>query len=100
MSITVPLYGFGGGGGAALNFDVKAYDTEEALLAATPKENTIGIITTTPITSWIFSATEPKIPTDGDDGLVWFHIGTTSPVSFNALKKTTLDRWRIYRKNC
>lgn len=95
MSITVPLYGFGGGG-AALNFGVKAYATEEALMAATPKENTIGIITTTPITSWIFSATEPEPPADGKDGLAWIETGTASAVEFNALKKNEI---KVYPTN-
>ena len=54
------IFNVTGGGGAALNFKVLAYATEEVLLAATSVENTIGIITETPITSWIFSATEPS----------------------------------------
>jgi hypothetical protein len=87
MSITVPLYGFGGGG-TSLNFDVKAYATEEVLLAATPKENTIGIIPTTPITSWIFSATEPAEPVEG---MVWLETGISSDVEFNALKKNGIQ---------
>ena len=88
MSITVPLYGFGGGGGTSLNFAVKAYSSEEDLLAAVPKENTIGIITTTPITSWIFSATEPEMPAPG---MVWISTGMESPIAFNALKKNSIQ---------
>lgn len=76
----------GGGSGGGLNFKVVGNPQP-----ASPKENTIWVNTDAPITSWIFSATEPEIPADGDDGLVWFHIGTTSPVSFNALKKNTLQ---------
>lgn len=95
MSITVPLYGFGGGGGTSLNFDVKAYATEEAMLAATPKENTIGIITTTPITSWIFSATEPA---ETMEGMVWITTGTSSTVKFNALKKNCIQVYPISAK--
>lgn len=88
MSIPVPMRGFGGGGGAALNFDVKAYATEEALLADTPKENTIGIITTTAINGWVFSATEPAEPVEG---MVWISTGTTSTIEFNALKKNGIQ---------
>lgn len=75
-------------GGASLNFDVKAYGTEEVLLAAAPKENTIGVITTTAISSWIFSATEPAEPVEG---MVWISTGTSSAVEFNALKKNVIQ---------
>lgn len=99
MSMTVPLYGFGGGG-TSLNFDVKAYATEEALLAATPKENTIGIITTTPIQRWTFSAKEPEHPTDDNDGLVWIETGTASPVEFNVIKKNEIKVYPINVQQC
>ena len=56
----VPLRGFGGGG-TSLNFKVLAYPTEEALLAATPRDNTIGVVTDQKITSWHFSAEEPNV---------------------------------------
>lgn len=59
MSKVVPLEGFGGGGSSPLNFKIVAYATEEELAAAQPKENTIGVITTTPISSWTFSAKKP-----------------------------------------
>ncbi|MGN0976656.1 MAG: hypothetical protein ACI4PH_01260 [Faecousia sp.] len=84
-----------GGGGNALNFDVKAYDTEEALLAATPKENTIGIITGTPITGWVFSAVEPENPTEG---LAWIVTGTSSGAEFNALRKNTIQVYPLSAK--
>lgn len=87
MSIVVPLYGFGGGAGGALNFTVKAYATEAVLLSDAPKENTIGVITETEVTSWIFSASEPSDPADG---MVWIVIGTSSAAEFNAAKKNTL----------
>lgn len=70
------------GGGAGLNFSVKAYASESAL-PSVEKENTIAVITETDITSWIFSATEPETP---EEGMVWFHVGASSPVAFNALK--------------
>ena len=72
-----------GPGGVSLNFAVKAYPSEEALLAAAPKDNTIGIITDTPITSWIFSESEPE----SAHGLLWVTTADNSPVEFNALKK-------------
>jgi hypothetical protein len=40
------------------------------------------------MTSWVFSATEPKEP---EVGMVWFNTGNSSNVEFNALKKGTLD---------
>ena len=95
MSIPVPLEGFGGGGGASLNFDVKAYATEEALLAAVPKENTIGVITQTAITSWAFSATEPAEPVAG---MVWISTGDSSGVAFNALKKNAIQVYPLFAK--
>lgn len=75
-------------GGDELNFDVKAYVTKEALLAATPAENTIGVITTTPITSWIFSETEPS---NIEADMVWFIIDHTSNIEFNALNKNGIQ---------
>lgn len=85
MSKFVTLHGFGGsGGGTELNFDVVAYDSEEVLLASTPAENTIGVVTTTPITGWYFSATQPENMVDGE---VWVLNNEPAPVAFNALKK-------------
>ena len=88
------IFNVSGGGGAALNFKVLAYATEEELAAATPAENTIGIITTTPITSWIFSATEPT----GVAGMVRIHTDVDSPVEFNALKKNGIQVYPIFAK--
>ena len=76
------------GGGAGLNFAVKAYASEEALLAAAPAENTIGVITSTPITSYIFSAEEPSPAVAGQ---LWITVGTSSQVAFNALKKNAIQ---------
>ena len=74
----------GSSGGTSLNFKIIPYTTEEALLAATPAENTIGIITDTKITSWIFAVSEPSEPAEG---MLWIKTGDSSPVAFNALKK-------------
>ena len=59
MSKIVPLEGFGGGASSPLNFKIVAYATEEELVAAQPKENTIGVITTTPINGWVFDSEDP-----------------------------------------
>lgn len=83
MSITVPMYGFGGGGGAPLNFEVVGNPQPD-----NSKENTLWVNTDVKITSWIFSATEPENPAEG---MVWFSVGTSSPVEFNALKKNALQ---------
>ena len=72
------------GGGASLNFDVKAYATEAEMRAATPAENSIGVVTTTEITSYIFASEEPAEPVEG---MVWFCTGVGSSAEFNALKK-------------
>ena len=95
MSVPVPMYGFGGGGGTSLNFDVKAYATEEALLAATPKENTIGIITTNKITGWMFAAADPAEPVEG---MVYITTGTKSDIAFNALKKNGIQVYPLSAK--
>jgi hypothetical protein len=81
------VFNVSGGGGVALNFKVLAYATESAMNAATPTENTIGIITTTPITSYVFSITQPT----GSAGMVWITTGTTSINEFNALKKNSIQ---------
>lgn len=85
----------GAGGSNPLNFKIVSYATEEELLAATPKENTIGIVTTDTITSWIFSATEPTEPMEG---MVWITTGATSPVAFNALKKHGIQVFPVFAK--
>lgn len=89
------IFNVTGGGGAALNFKVLAYATEADLQAATPAENTIGIITETPITSWIFSATEPS---PAAAGMVWITVGTASTFEFNALKKNAIQIYPISAK--
>lgn len=82
----------GGGGGTSLNFDVKAYATEATLLADTPKENAIGVITSTAIPGWYFTATQPENMENGD---VWFQVGTESTIQFNALKKNGIQVYPI-----
>lgn len=79
-------HGTAGASGVGLNFDVKAYATEAELLSSTPKENTVGIVTDTPITGYVFSAAQPEAA----DGLVWIKIDAFSTVAFNALKNNCL----------
>lgn len=83
------------GGANPLNFYVKTYPSETELKADKPKGNTIGVITTTTMTSWVFSATEPKEP---EVGMVWITVGSSSGVEFNALKKNTLQVYPLSAK--
>lgn len=85
----------GGGSGNALNFNVKRYATEAKLLADTPKENTIGIISTTEMTGWIIDAKQPDNLTEG---MVWILAGTDSSVEFNALKKNGIQVYPLSAK--
>lgn len=82
-----------GGGGSDLNYKVIAVASESAL-PSSAAENTIAVITTTPITSYVFSATAPTSPTEG---MVWFATGTASTVGFNAIKRNGL--W-VYPTGC
>lgn len=71
-------------GGSSLNFKIVAYATEADLVAATPPENTIGVITENKITGYCFSPTEPP---NLSEGLLWITTRTSSEVAFNILKK-------------
>lgn len=82
--------GFKHGGGTSLNFLIRTYPSETELKADKPKENTIGLITTTTMTSWVFSATEPTEP---EVGMVWICIGGSSSIDFNAI---THNELRVY----
>lgn len=70
------------GCGSGLNLKVLAYPTDSALLSAKPNANTIGVITDTNITSWIFS---PHAPTEQSEGMLWIAIDTSSHAEFNVL---------------
>ena len=80
-----------GGGGAPLNFKVVGGTSAPA----SPKENTIWVNTSTAITSWAFSATEPEAPAAG---MVWISTGKTSTAPFNALKKNNITVYPISAK--
>lgn len=77
----------GGGGGAALNFEIVGNPQP-----ANPKENTIWVDTDVAITSWCFDTIEPANPVPG---MVWILHSTTSSAKFNALKKDgiSLNPW-------
>ena len=78
------IFNVSGGGGTALNFRVVGGTTAPA----NPAENCIWVNTDTPITSWLFSATEP---TPAESGMVWISTGISSPGAFNALKKNGIQ---------
>ena len=85
------IFNVGGGGGAALNFRVVGGTTAPS----NPAENCIWVDTDTPITSYVFSATEPS---PAEAGKVWITTGTYSPVAFNALKKNGIQVYPISAK--
>lgn len=85
------IFNVSGGGGAALNFRVVGGTTAPT----NPAENCIWVNTSTPITRWIFSATEPS---PAESGMVWISTGTSSTVEFNALKKNNITVYPISAK--
>ena len=84
-----------GGGSGGLNFKIVSYATESELLADTPKENTIGVITSIPITGYHFGKDEPS---PAAAGMVWIPTGTSSTVEFNALKKNGIQVYPLSAK--
>lgn len=81
----------GGGSGGGLNFKVVGGTSAPA----SPKDNTIWVNTSTAITSWVFSATEPEAPAAG---MVWITTGKSSTAPFNALKKNNITVYPISAK--
>ena len=76
--------------GVELNFKVVG----GTIQPTSPSENTIWVNTSTTITSWVFSATQPaRAP-----GRVWIATGTSSPVTFNALKNNNITTYPISAK--
>lgn len=72
-------------GGANLNFDVVGNTTPPTK----SKENTIWVNTDVKISKWSLDGREPISPIDGQ---VWVKtINTNGRISFNALKKNTID---------
>ena len=76
--------------GVELNFKVVG----GTIQPTSPSENTIWVNTSTTITSWVFSATQPARAT----GRVWISVGASSPVAFNALKKNNITVYPISAK--
>ena len=70
----------GGAGGGGLNFKVVQYTSTPT---GTAKENTIGVVTSTPISGWVMQAEQPKAAA----GLVWIEVAAASAVAFYADKK-------------
>ena len=79
MRTTVPLYGFGGGGGVSLNFKVVGNPQPE-----NPADNTIWLKTDVPVTGYYFSPEQPEAMAEGQ---VWLQTEIPGIVKFNALKK-------------
>lgn len=79
----------GGGSGGGLNFKVICNPQP-----STAKENTIWV-DTDKINNYYFSATQPDNMVEYD---VWFYIGTSSTVAFNALKKNGIEIYPISAK--
>ena len=71
------------GGGSGLNFAIVGGTTQPT----NPRPNTIWVNTSTVITDWVFSYTEPTSPVSG---MIWIRTGKSSPVAFNAVKKSGL----------
>lgn len=76
--------------GVELNFEVVGGTSQPS----TPKANTIWVNTSTSITDWVFSATQPTAAS----GRVWIATGTSSAVEFNALKKNGIQVYPISAK--
>lgn len=72
----------GGSGGASLNFKVVGGTS----VPSNPSANTIWVNTSTAISDWVFSATQPT----GATGRVWIQTDKASTVAFNALKKNNI----------
>lgn len=81
----------GAGGGNPLNFKVIDGTTEPA----NPKKNWIWVNTDKKITGHYFSATQPENMAEGE---VWFSVGASSPVAFNALKKNDIQVYPLSAK--
>ena len=75
------------GGGAPLNFKVVGNPQP-----SNPKENTIWVNTDVPIGKWYFDSNRPDDLQEGD---VWFSVGTSSLVEFNALRKNGIQLYLL-----
>lgn len=80
----------GNGGSDLLNFKVVG----GTAAPSNPKENTIWVNTSTNITDWVFSATQPSSAA----GRVWIKTGISSSVYFNSLKKNCINVYPLAAK--
>jgi len=78
--------GFKHGSGSIemLNVYIRAYASEAALKEDLPKNNTIGIVTSTAMTSWCMSHMEPSNPISG---MVWIKTGISGKAILNVVRK-------------
>ena len=72
--------------GSGLAFRVKAYATEEEMLASAPGENTIGVEVDS-YDGYVICATAPENPTEG---MLWIQVDSASPVKFLATRKNSI----------
>lgn len=86
------------GGDANFSFKIIKYGTKEEMIDSTPPNNTIGVVTSTEISSWAFSAEEPIAPVNGMDGMLWITTGKASSGAFNALRKNNFQIYPLYAK--
>lgn len=77
--------------GVSLNFEVVGSETQPT----TAVENTIWVLTDTPISRWEFNIYEPEIYTEG---MVWIYTGDVSISAFNALKENSIMIYPIIAK--
>lgn len=82
-----------GGGADSLNFIVRAYASAD-LLPEKAGENTIAVITETPMSSYVVSAEKPENLTAG---MVWIRTANTSYDAFSITKKNPIY---IYPDGC
>ena len=81
-------------GGMPLNFKVKAY-ASALLLPATSAENTIAVLTETPIKGCAITNTEPEAP---EEGMVWIKTTTFSDIGFSVVKNKTVEIYPLSAK--
>lgn len=87
------------GGGSDLNFKVIAVASESAL-PSTAAENTIAVITTTPISEWEMSVVTSPTWSGAPEGFVYITIRASylgDGIGFNAIKRNGL--W-VYPTGC
>ena len=78
------------GGANPLNFKVVGGSVQPE----SPAENTLWVNTESPVTAWVFSATEPEEPIEG---MLWFTCSMSAKVPFDALKSNGL---MVYPSKC